>query len=341
MAHSKKRKPIAIIFTSVVALGMVAYVQWRTYQGATEDSPESDALSQAVTDTPETRVPQADPAGPRTAVSRWRSRTAGDMVKEPARSFAQVTIPHDIALDNYKMNLWQEIQDDPPQIRQVDDPAIDAEQAYRLYMFYGNCSMAPRSGQQIDQGLKQIEKNVLSARAEQLHSLEGRANRLINFYELCSSIPPDVDSRMEAVMWMTEAVLLGHEVAEIQFYEKAMGFILRADRYLNRPPLAMLHPQLVEEFKYTARLGFDRAMEKGHPEVYLAKSHAFLEGLIYQRDPMLAFAYALRAEMEAAHNRTIAANVGSWKQEIAQYLDQDQIVEARKLALEMHSTLDN
>ena len=40
---------------------------------------------------------------------------------------------------------------------------------------------------------------------------------------------PEVDSRMEAVIWMSEAVRLGHEIAEVQFYKKAMGCILRPD----------------------------------------------------------------------------------------------------------------
>ena len=290
MAYSEKRKPISIIFAAIVALGLVAYVQWQPSQGAIEDSPELGAQSRTEIDAPEALDPQADPAAPGTTVMRWRSRTGNEMLREPKRSVAQVTIPHDAPLDDYKNDLWLEIQDDPPQIKQAGDPAIDAEEAYSLYMYYGNCSLAPRTGRQVDQGLKYIENRVQSARAEQLPGLEGRANHLIDFYELCSPIPPEVDSRVEAVMWMTQAVLLGHEVAEIQYYEKAMGFILRPDRYLNRPPLAMLHPQLVDEFKDTARLGFNRAMEKGHPEVYLAKSQAFLEGLIYQRDPMLAFA---------------------------------------------------
>lgn len=46
------------------------------------------------------------------------------------------------------------------------------------------------------------------------------------------------------------------------------------------------------------------------------------------------------AEMEAQDNRTIASNAGYWKSAAAQHLSQEQIAEARHLALEMHSTLD-
>jgi TPR repeat protein len=146
---------------------------------------------------------------------------------------------------------------------------------------------------------------------------------------------------MEAVAWMSKAVRLGHGVAEVQFYEKAMGFILRPDRYTNSPPLALQHPGLVMEFKDTARLAFARAMAKGHPEAYLGMSRAVLEGLIYPRDPVLAYAYALRAETEGRNHRTIVGNAGYWKAAAAQYLDQEQIAEARHLALEMHAAPDD
>ena len=140
---------------------------------------------------------------------------------------------------------------------------------------------------------------------------------------------------MEAVIWMSEAVRLGHGIAEVQFYEKAMGFILRPDPGTNSPPLAMRHPELVEDFKITARLGLARALEKGHPEAYLAQSQALLEGLIYPRDPVMAYAYAHLAGMEAAKNRLLLNDLDRWKQQAAKYLDEQQIAEAERLALEL------
>jgi hypothetical protein len=130
---------------------------------------------------------------------------------------------------------------------------------------------------------------------------------------------------------------LGHEIAEAQFYQKAMGFILRPDPNSNSPPLAMLHPGLVADFKSTARLGLARALEKGHPEAYVAKSQAVLEGMIYPKDPVLAYAYAHLAELEAAKNHIIVKDIGLWKEQAARYLSQEQIAEAGQMALELNA----
>jgi len=83
------------------------------------------------------------------------------------------------------------------------------------------------------------------------------------------------------------------------------------------------------------RLGLARALKRGHPEAYLAKSQAVLEGLIYKKDPVLAYAYARVAEQEAAKNHLILKNLDRWKQQAARYLDQEQIAESEQLALEL------
>jgi hypothetical protein len=237
-------------------------------------------------------------------------------------------------MNDYKTDLWAEIQANPPEFRQPGDPELDAEMAYKLYMYFGNCSvLLSRGHQQIERIANRAER----AGGRSLEELEGRLDRIIDYYELCLPIPADMDARMEAVTWMSEAVRLGHEIAEVQFYQKAMGFILRPDQSTNSPPLAMKYPGLVADFKTTARLGLARGLEKGHPEAWLAKSQAVLEGLIYPKDPLLAYACAHKAEIEAAKNHIILSDVGDWKQEAARYLDQEQIAEAEQMAVELRS----
>jgi hypothetical protein len=190
-------------------------------------------------------------------------------------------------------------------------------------------------GDHINQQIDKIANRAENAQGRSLERLEGRLDRIIDYYELCQPIPADVDTQLEAVVWMSEAVRLGHEVAEVQFYEKAMGFILRPDQANNDPPLAMRKPGLVDDFKITARLGLARALEKGHPEAYLARSQATLEGLIYRKDPLLAYAYALVAEQEAAKNQLLLDDLSRWKQQAARYLDREQMAEAERMALEL------
>lgn len=266
------------------------------------------------------------------------SREVAETDRPAAASFnGPEIVPRDVPLAEYKAKLWEDIRANPPRLRDLDDPEVDAELAYQIYTYYGNCSVMPRTERQVDLRLGNIEAHLEHAKPRGLQRMERRVDRIMSAYELCLLIPPDVDCRLEAVHWMTKAVQLGHDVAEVQFYEKAMGFILRPDQLDNDPPLAMLQPGLVYDFQDTARLAFTRALEKGHPEAYLAKSQALLEGLIYPKNPMDAFAHARAAELVAARYHLILEDLDYWKKSAAQHLTPAELAEAEKMALELQS----
>jgi TPR repeat protein len=322
----------------MLAIGFAAYVLWHSAQVVEDKMSQRNPPASATE--PEGLEPgasAANPLEPRTTLLSARPRGAVDAAEQRKLAASEVTIPHDVVMQDYKTDLWAEILAQPPEVRQPGDPALDADTAYRLYMYFGNCSVLLGRGHQIDQQIEKIASRAETADGRFLEDLEGRLNEIMDYYELCEPIPADVDARMEAVIWMSEAVRLGHEIAEAQFYQKAMGFLLRPDSNANSPPLAMTYPGLVEDFKTTARLGLARALEKGHPEAYLAKSRAVLEGLIYKKDPVLAYAYARKAELEAAKSQMIVKDIGIWKQEAARYLSREKIAEAEQLALEMKS----
>ena len=336
MEESKHRKLIAVSLAVVLALGFAAYALWQPGEGIDEPLSRQNSPSPAGEPRAPEPVPaEEEPVEPRTSLLSARPRGDLDAADKQGRAATQVTIPHGVVMGDYKNRLWADIQENPPEFRWPGDPDLDADMAYRLYMYYGNCSVLKSRDDHITQQIDKIASRAETAAARSLEQLEGRLDRLIDYYELCLPIPPDVDSRMEAVIWMSEAVRLGHEIAEVQFYEKAMGFIMRPDPNTNSPPLAMQHPELVADFKTTARLGLARGLERGHPEAYLAKSRAVLEGLIYKKDPVLAYAWARVAEQEAASNHVLLRDLDRWKQQAARYLDQGQIAEAEQLALEL------
>ena len=336
MEGSKHRNLIALSLAVVLAFGLAAYFLWQPAQSVDEQLSRGDP-PQPADESPDSGAgpSEAGPVEPRAKLLSAQPRGDFEASDKRKRAATQVTIPHDVVMQNYKNDLWADIQENPPELRWPGDPALDAEMAYRLYMYYGNCSVLRSRGDHINQQIDKIANRAEKAGDRSLERLEGRLDRIIDYFELCQPIPPDVDSQMEAVIWMSEAVRLGHEVAEVQFYEKAMGFMLRPDPTTNSPPLAMRHPGLVADFKVTARLGLARGLERGHPEAYLAKSQALLEGLIYKKDPVLAYAYARVAEQEAAKNQVIIRDLDQWKQQAARYLDQEQIAEAEQLALEL------
>jgi hypothetical protein len=334
--RSNHRNLIVISLGAVLALGFATYVLWQPAQGVDETlARQINRPPPGEPAGPEAGPSQAESTEPSTTLLSARPRGKLEAADKRKRAATQVTIPHDVVMQNYKNDLWNEIQENPPAFSWPGDPALDADMAYRLYMYFGNCSVLSSRGDHIDQQIDKIASRAEKAGDRFLERLEGRLDRIIDYYELCEPIPPDVDSQMEAVIWMSEAVRLGHEIAEVQFYEKAMGFILRPDPGTNSPPLAMRYPGLIDDFKITARLGLARALEKGHPEAYLAKSQAVLEGLIYQKDPVLAYAYARAAEEEAAKSRILLDDLDRWKQQAARFLDQDQIADAEQLALEL------
>jgi hypothetical protein len=336
MVGSNYRKLIAISFAVVLALGFATYVVWRPDQGVEGTLSRQDPLLPAgESQDAEPGLTEPNPGKPRTTLLSAQPRGNLEAADKRERAATRVTIPHDVVMQNYKNDLWEEIQENPPEFSWPGDPALDADMAYRLYMYYGNCSVLSSRGDHINQQIDKIASQAENAGGSSLDRLEGRLDRIIDYYELCQPIPPDVDSQMEAVIWMSEAVRLGHEIAEVQFYEKAMGFILRPDPTTNSPPLAMRYPGLVADFKTTARLGLARALKRGHPEAYLARSQAVLEGLIYKKDPVLAYAYARVAEQEAAKNHLLLKYLDRWKQQAARYLDQEQIAEAEQLAQEL------
>lgn len=337
MKHPSKRILILATLTVFIAIGFVAYVVWRPASDGISDSnwQLEQTLSSDVNS--ESQPPETDGSKTPEDFQTGSSKAPTAALNTQKRLEQQLSLPLNVSMDQYKADLWARIQSDPPDLERLDEYELDAEMAYRLYMYFGNCSMVPHTDQQVDKRLGHLLERAERARNRDgfLDRLEGQANEVLDIYEICLHIPLEVDRRLEAVVWLTKAVQLGHEIAETQFYEKAMGFILRPDYFTNSPPLALQQPGLVSEFKSTARLGLSRALEKGYPEAYLAQSQAVLEGLIYPKDPLLAYAYARAAELEAARHRVMVRDIGERKSAAAQYLSKEELAEAEQLAREL------
>lgn len=340
MPWMKKPNSTTALLAVVLVSGLVAYLLSHPTRGPDEDPVRPDAPANAENPASGAQLsgsdaPVSEPRPPQ--VSPLEGREVG-VKSQPRRAAAGVTLAHDVAIEGYKADLWAEIEADPPELRRRGDPALDADTAYRLYMYYGNCSVMLGRGHQVDQQIEKIANRAETANGRRLDELEGRLDRILDYYELCLPISAEVDARREAVLWMGEAVRLGHEIAEIQYYEKAMGFLLRPDQNANKPPLAMSDPELVVRFQSTARAALNQALEKGHPEAYLARSQALLEGVIYPKDPAMAYAYARLAEIEASRNHVIVDDLARWKHEAARYLDPEQIAKAEQVAMELRTS---
>ena len=332
----------SLVVAAALGLALAAYVLWPSPQPGSapvaEDSEPQPAVVADATPGAGTVAPEANAPDEARELSQ-RARELGETRQWELRQLAvtRAPFPHDTRMDDYKAALWTEIQANPPRLETPGDPAVDAEMAYRLYMYYGMCTMAPRTVQHVDQSLERIVDRAERRGDRYLQALEHRADQTMDMYELCLPIPLDVDPRAEAVVWMTEAVRLGHEIAQVQYYDKIMGFLLRGDRWLGGPPLVMQNPDLVWEFRSTARRALERAVENGHPEAWLAMSEAVSDGVVFEKDPVLALAYARVAELEAMENRIILNDLEERKFAAGQFLDEVQRADAEELAHRLRS----
>ena len=284
-----------ILFPALLAV-LLAYALWPSGEVDTDPAPQPSAPQADSGGDPEPPIVDAGPDDEPQQLAR-RARQLGESRQSELRELAvsEHRLPHDVPMEDYKAALWSDIQVNPPAFETPGDPELDAETAYRQYMFFGMCSMAPRTGRQADRRLAQLSERAERARGGRLRALEYRVDQTIDMYELCSRIPSDADPRREAMLWMAEAVRLGHEIAQVQYYEKIMGFLLRPDPYTSAGPLALQQSALIGEFKATARLALNAALEKGHPEAWLAMSRAQFEGVVYPRDPVADGHRRLRA----------------------------------------------
>ena len=333
------KKTVYLVIASALAV-LLAIIFWPGPQGPeiqenvpveVAENPEPEGSDSALE---EDALESPDSILPEPPLSARASRPLGANKTRDIhqKMVAEDDFPNDVAMDQYKSRLWQDLQDEPPELLPHNSPEIDAEIAYRLYLYYGNCSVSPRTQADLDFRINQITARTQNATEEYMKRVEKSAERTFDFFEYCSAIPLEVDARYEAVRWLSDAVYLGHPIAQTQYYEKAMGFILRPNRFTGGPPIAMLHSGLIEEFKSTSRYALKRAVDRGHPEAFLAMSQAYMDDIIYPRDPLLAMAYVRVGELEAMKNRVIESRLARQKTKITPYLTPNEISEANELA---------
>lgn len=333
-----QKKKIYLAAGSVLIVGLALSFWLYTLDEESEittvelGAPEQESADFASDVTEDPATPESERLEPTFAPRNSRVLGENETNRIRQQVVSQEPFPVDVAMDQYKSKVWEEIQSNPPELKDRGSPDIDAEYAYRIYMFYGSCSVAPRTGAELDKRIDQITARTQNATEDYLERVAQSAEQTFDFYELCSAIPADVDARLEAVLWMSQAVYLGHAIAEAQYYDKAKGFMLRPNRFTNGPPIVMLHSGLIDEFKATSRYALTRAVEKGHPEAFLAMSQARLDDIIFPRDPVLAMAYVRVAELEAMENTIIESRIGQQRSRVAPLLTPDQLAEADELA---------
>ena len=176
MVWSKKLKSISGFFVAVLAVGFAAYILWQPFQAVDEKMPQQNPpLLAGESQDSESRNSEANPIEPRTTLQSAQPRGDAGASDQPNRATSQVNIPHDVVLDSYKRDLWIQIQAHPPEFRRPGDPTLDADTAYRLYMYFGNCSVLVSRG---TRAIEKIANRAETAGDRSLEQLEGQLDRL-------------------------------------------------------------------------------------------------------------------------------------------------------------------
>lgn len=240
--------------------------------------------------------------------------------------------PHDRSTDEYRDLVWSQIRADPPEIREHHDPDVDGDWAYRLYLHFWRCVRAAEP-ESADRSLEVWADRAKEASGRQLDGILDSAERMASLVELCMAIPPNTDRILEAFTWFGEAARLNHEVAQIDYYRVA-------NSYLDHPfsgdeTLLQSHPEVILEFKETARYSLEGALERGHPESYLAMSQALSDGIVFEKDPLGAYAYAHAAELVAYESREFLNKIRRQKYILTPLLAKQELDDAKQLAHEL------
>ena len=226
-----------------------------------------------------------------------------------------------------------EVSEAPPEPKHAGDSVDGGDEAYRLHVYYRLCTTAPRTPEQADRHLSRALDRTVDASAGQLEDWDELAEWALDRYTMCAPIPPDVDRQREAFLWLSAAVRLGHEVAQVQYYSAALEILLYRRPFASSTYLVLHHPELIDEFKVTARFALEEAIKNRHPEAYLAMAQAVLDGVIRPRDPAASLAWIRAAELGGPHDFLMDDMVARRKEAVAQHLDREQLLAAEKEAL--------
>jgi len=346
------RQRASISLAVLFGVALAVYGLWRLTDPKGETGSLAATERTENTGTVESDTPSPHSPAPRTYRRQSPAPIDGDAATPSDFAGIQVPLPHDVDKGDHRNRLVAEIEANPPPLRTPGDPELDADTAYRIYLYLEGCSREPRTQRQAEEQLRQVAADAESAQqamqsaiaaeswiAEKLESqLEGldklADRRLAGFY-LCRNLPPDLDYPLELFTWLTEAARLGHEIAQIDYYDRALGWIGAYDDFTWAPPLFLRHPELLEEYKATARLALASAVRHGHAEAYLMMSYALLQGAIYPRDLVRALAYMRVAERKAAQHQLTLSMYPTLKNTILQNLSPAQIADAEQLAREL------
>ncbi len=171
---------------------------------------------------------------------------------------------------------------------------VDAETAFAAYQYLDSCSRMPLSEQGLERRLERLQ--VLLEREPEAFTeqeMEEMLDHVQSGYVACGGLE-NVDIVAEALEWLQLAADLGEPRALVFFYRAAHSLLRRSpDRVFREPAYLDLHRAKSAEY-------FARALETGHPQAFRAFAAAIMDDVLYEPDPIAAYAHLYAGDLAAA-----------------------------------------
>lgn len=219
----------------------------------------------------------------------------------PAESSFTRTIELDLHMEDWVMAQYNAAFDGVPEDysrKRAAAEAGDADAALAVYMLIRRCLNSPFTEWQLEQSVQRLEERLVNLpedAAGQADNILAQIDAVHNAYEFCSVLDgANVDLVAEALDWLNRAADLGHMGAQRIYHAHARYLIAGQDG-----SLAFQRPGLIEEFKARTDRYVRSLLEASHPHGLSLMSRMLTIGDVYERNYVMAYAYARATELVA------------------------------------------
>jgi hypothetical protein len=196
--------------------------------------------------------------------------------------------------------------------------------AYQVYVYLRTCLDTPGTAEQLEQRIQgmrwqrenhpdSLSEEELTRRVDNLHAGALRCEGL-------EVLPLPLESAL--IDWLTRAADLGYGQAQLAYHQSIRWLLGRKQQLIYR------QPERVHEYRLKARAHLEQVLSTGHTEAFIENAQALVEGIIVDRDPVLAYGHAHAADL-ASHGQNRQAR--NFLAVLEPELDPGQMREGREL----------
>lgn len=206
---------------------------------------------------------------------------------------------------------------------------LSGREIYEMYTYLRACHRQPRTVEALDLRVKRIRGSERMNRRMAPEEIEAMVDNYQRRLIRCESLPDDRVLEPLMLDWLTLAASRGFPQAQIAYHRSAR-WLLTHDRWG-----VYRYPERVREYQRLAPAFLEAALESGHHDALYEYSLALRENIIFDSDPVAAYAYAVAADMASSLGNQEAQEIMALLETV---LEPDDIRDARLNGRELCAT---